>query len=412
MKRLASRPLFRSRRRAALLVLTLWISIVLSMMAFSLANDLRIDMKLTSVAEKRFKARALARAGLAKAVVDLRNDRTLTIADPAAGRADSYADIWADVEDKTDMELGEGTYTVRATDEGSKINLTQINPRNAVVLAYIVAELADMDILDATDIALMVADWQDPDDLPAGGAGASERSHWTEIGLENFSDGLPEDWSFEPRNDQMLTLGELLQIPGITREVLYGDPLEEEDRGIGLRRRRNRREEDPDERGRRLADYVTVGEARTLNLNTIPSLTLEALLGAATGAGGGSVGLAREILDLRAQLRESPDDGGGFVNPQQQLLEAGIPQEAINTMRQFFPLNVSSTYYEIEATGIYAGIRKTLRAKVNVQPDAFQLEGGGSDGEGRRDPEVRPQIRTRLQFVIDPAARVYEIQEF
>ncbi|HMX63479.1 MAG TPA: hypothetical protein PKD58_10465, partial [Candidatus Sumerlaeota bacterium] len=57
-----------------ILVLVLWIVVILSLMAYSMLYQVSSEMSITSARKKQLQAEALARAGIAKAVVDLRND--------------------------------------------------------------------------------------------------------------------------------------------------------------------------------------------------------------------------------------------------------------------------------------------------------------------------------------------------
>ena len=67
------------RRRGTIMVMALWLILVLTVMAYSLAYEMRLGLKSTSYAQKRVKALGLARAGLAHAVMDLKNDRLLSV---------------------------------------------------------------------------------------------------------------------------------------------------------------------------------------------------------------------------------------------------------------------------------------------------------------------------------------------
>lgn len=401
------------RRRAVLLMITLWIGLILAMMAFSLAYEMQVNLKLTGQTERRMQARALARAGLAKAAVDLRNDRVLAIADPVGSRGDTYLDPWAKSEDKTDQDLGKGSYTVRVVDEHSKINLNLIHQQNYHPLSAIIQKIGDIKAEKADKIALMIVDWQDPDPYTADNTGNDEGDQWTKYAFAEYGDTLPDDWSFRPRNDPMLTLEELYEIPGITREMMVGPAEDDDDPHARLRRRREESgRNDFDERKLALPEYLSVQSAKSINLNTAPKLVIEALLSnGETGSGAETV--ADQFIEFRNKTMETKGGRDLLLNPQALAAGGGISDADFGRMKQSYPIGVDSTLFTLTSTGTCKGASVTLEAKVEVGPDAFQSEGRGKkDDEGERDPEARAEIREREQFVIDPAVRVREMREY
>ncbi|MBI1785406.1 general secretion pathway protein GspK [Candidatus Sumerlaeota bacterium] len=396
------------RRRGVILILTLWIAIILSMMAFSIAHELQLNLRLAKFGQDRAVARALARAGLAKAVVDLRNDRLLMVADPTQWSGDTLHDIWSEPEDKTDVKLGDGTYSVQITDEESKININYLTAINAPALGYIIQKLTDMDPYDANNVAYMIADWKDPDINPASGGGATEEETWTEFGLKNFSDTLPANWFYKPKNDMFFNLDELLEIPGITRELLYG-PRDEKEKARDPRHRRRKRKEGDESHA--LADYITVRSAGYININTAPKFVLEAIFSTALGGGGAAEGWAQKVIETRERKSPSRETSTNILNAFQQLQEAGIPPNEVQRMNQIFNLNNVSTYFTILSQGSYHGTEKTLKALVNVKLEAFNKSPDEKHNLGHRDKNSRGRLRTQTDHIIDSAVRVDDYLE-
>lgn len=391
------------RRRAVILILSLWIAMILSMMAFSVAYELRLNLRLTKQSQDVLKARALARAGLAKAVMDLRNDKLLAMADPAQMLTDSHKDVWYLNEDKTDIELGEGTYTVRIEDEEGKFNINDLNQRNAPVLGHILTKLLGLDPVVGNQMAFMIMDFQDPDSVPGLGQGTYEEEYYTEWGRDKLGRYTTGDWKFEAKNDLVLALEELLVLPGITHELLFGDPVEDHPR----RPRRRDRDESPV-----LSDYITVQAGHHLNLNTVSILTLEGLLKSALPASLGAEAFATKIYEYRINLAKTEGTRGTITSiTQLEDPAVGLPRREIGLLNSLIPLNVASSHYTITSRGEYKGISKTIRVRVEVKVESFQIDAKRPDSYGRRDRRASGSLRRSLNHVIDPAVRVLQMTE-
>lgn len=397
------KPLHSKRRRAVILILSLWIAMILSIMAFSVAYEVRINLRLAHQGQGILKARGLARAGIAKAVMDLRNDKLLAIADPTNQLTDSYKDVWAQTDDKTEVKLGEGVYTVRVEDEEGKLNLNFLNPQTAPILGYIIAKVCDIDPIKANVMASMVLDYQDPDPAPSAGQGDTETEYYTDWAHRNFKDEIPEDWTFKPKNDVIMDLEELLAIPGITRTRLFGDP----DKVDPREPRRIRRTE---EESNILADYVTVLGGRLINVNTVSQITLQGLFRVALPNIFVADDLARKVCDYRIQLAKTEGTRGTILNIMQ-LQEAGVPRQELSKINGIIPLQVASSFFTITSRGEYKGVSRTIEARVNVALESFRIDGKNPDTFGRRDRRASGSLRHRMDNVIDPSVRVVEIKE-
>lgn len=396
--------IFRRRRRAVILILSLWIAMILSMMAYSVAYELRLNLRLSGQSQNKLKARALARAGLAKAVIDLKNDKLLLIVARSSMNSDSFRDVWARPEDKTDVELGGGVFTVSVEDDESKLNLNFLNEQNAPILGQILRRIGDFDRITADMIARMIVDFQDPDLFALTGAGLSEAVFYTQWGREEFGGTLPADWVFRPKNDLMLNLEELLVFPGITRALLFGRGIEPVERQDG-RRRRRRGDPLPS-----LSHYVTVQSGRWLNVNTVSQLVLEGLLRFVLPTDTAPEGMAQDIVNYRTDLMNSDGPESSILNINQ-LEQVGLSRAQIARMNTIYPLNVSSRYYTLTSRGEYGGIVKTLQVRVTVALEPFNVNPGRPETFGRRDPEASGLLDNRWNQIIDPVIRVLEIRD-
>lgn len=396
-------------RRAVFLILALWISIILGMMAISVAYELRVNMRLTRLSMDRQRAYALARIGVAKAVADLRNDRLMGIADPTEWTGDTLQDAWALAEDKTDVEVGgrdsKDSYTVSVIDEERKLNVAFLNPQNSAVLAKLIETLGDIEAIEAKQIALMIVDYQDPDILPVAGQGAEEAEFWTEWGIENFAETIPPGWAFQPKNDFMNNAEELLLIPGITRELLYGDPAE-----AGKESRRKRRRKDEEEESLRLIDYITFRSSGYVNINTASETLLEAIIGAAMGDSPAAGGMAKQIMDYRENQGDKKSTV--ILSADQVLQQAGIPPNEAGIIRQMAAMGTASSYFTIDSVGKSRGVTKRIRYVARLDVDPFPTGPDKDKDEGKRDPEARGSLSNRASHIIDPAVRVVDVFDY
>lgn len=390
-------------RRSVILILTLWIAMILTVMAYSTAYELRINLRLARQSQDQLRAYALARTGLAKAVMDLRNDKLLGRADPRRLLNDCFVDVWAQTEDKTDVRFGGGRYTVRIEDEQGKLNINFINERSSPILGFILFRIAEFDIETANMLASMILDYQDADSISMAGQGESEFIFWTQWARDAMPSEVDEEWAFIPRNSSILTLEELLQFPGITMKLLYGDPRE-----VDRRQPRSlRRNEDE---SNILADYITLGPINSLNINTVSQTVLEGLLRVALISPGGAQGLARKVAEYRRSREREREDSACITNILE-LESAGLDRRAINDMLNIMPIGTISTLFTITSRGEYGGISKTIQVRVEARVEHYRINPDIPDSYGRRGGNRRPRLRDRDLEVIDPAIRVVAMRE-
>lgn len=394
------------RRRSAILVVVLWIVLVLTVMAYSLTYEIRIGYKMTGMAQRRLKAHGLARAGLAKGVVDLRNDKFLG-AVQAGYSNDTLEDIWADTEDKTEIELGdeEGYYTLRITDEERKLDVSRINQVNAAAYEYILREVADFKDDEAKTIVQAIMDYSDADLVVLGTQDEDEVEYYTEWADREFGRDMPPEWYFRPKNERMFSIEELLEIPGITAEILYGDP--------GDVPRDPIERIDWDRESPALAEYFTVRTSGRININTAPRKVLEAVFHAGLRGAYDVETLADEVIELREDNpgRRGQETAPGIISIKRDLPAAGLPEQVIQRMGSGVPLSESSTYFLITSRGVYQGIRVTLEARVLPQPQVFAISEDMPESFGLRDPDAIAQARNRPNLKIDTGIRVDRMRE-
>src|SRR5690606_22710958 len=91
-----------SRSRAAVLVLTLWIIVVLGVISSSLAFDVQVGSKLAMLQKEQFVAYNLAKSAIAVGITHLQNDSIIDYAENPNQPYDAFSDVWAmrDIRDK------------------------------------------------------------------------------------------------------------------------------------------------------------------------------------------------------------------------------------------------------------------------------------------------------------------------
>ena len=105
--------ILRSRRRAVVLILVLWIVVVMGVIASGLAYEVRVNTKLALIQKRQFIAHTLARSAVAIGMTHLQNDLLMDHEENPQQMFDAFCDVWAqpDRRDKeVEVELGEGTY--------------------------------------------------------------------------------------------------------------------------------------------------------------------------------------------------------------------------------------------------------------------------------------------------------------
>jgi type II secretory pathway component PulK len=406
MKRVAHPPLAlasRRRRQGFALAFVLWFVVLLTVLAVSLAYRMHVGMKMASYGAKRVQAEGLARAGVAKAVVDLKNDRLMAIADPAYA-SDTPMDIWARADDKTDVSMGKGTYTVRVIDDNSKLDLNAITPSNRQALEYLLMTVCETSDAQAKELTDAYLDYVDADDKAIADPDQTEASYYQKWMEKNQSPQLDPDRPYRPKNDALLDEAELLNVPGFTKEMLYGDPA--------------KTPRDPIERAdwpkqsTALLDYVTADVGGRVNLNTAKMPTLEAMLYAAADGKADNVGdLAKSIDDYRVdQMKMSKSKSRGILDPAE-LRAAGISPIIREKLGTLFTLSTSSTCFDILSRGTVQGVRSTMAMRVSVSVQRYAMDLDKENGQGLRDPRAFGFLKSQESFKIDPEVRVARVYQ-
>lgn len=377
-----ARPRLQTRQdRAVILVLVLWIVVILSLMAYSMLYQVSSEMSITSARKKQLQAEALARAGIAKAVVDLRND---LLFDNVEGEKnfDAEGDIWARPEEgKLEAYIGDdktGYFDVRVYDEDGLFNLNRMGGANIMLLQKIIERIGYTEE-DAKTVACAIIDWRDGDFIPVLPNAPSNDEGKAYAMMQNEYDRtrLNED-EITPiifRNEDYISVEELLEVYGVTPELYFGPQSPEaeyfrqqmpdrfqygdehfviDEREL---RRRRRRDDEP-EPG--LRDYFTVYGAGVLNLNTAPEHVLAAFAEAA-GNTDGDGWAERVIRERRGGKEENLDNDKAFKDSTELQANADV-QGVVATGGALLQVGVNSSVFRIVSEGTVGDVKVRIVA--------------------------------------------------
>jgi general secretion pathway protein K len=176
-------------QRGIALVLTLWLTVLLTAIAGGFAYSMHTEAVAAGNAIAVAKVRAAADGAVERAVFELARPRV-----PGAWLPNGAPQGWKD---------GDIDIVVRATDETAKIDL---NAANDVLLRGLFAAIGGADADTAGRLAEALMDWRDADDLrrPNG----AETADYTAAGAKT-----------PPANAPLETIGEVSRVLGMTPSI-------------------------------------------------------------------------------------------------------------------------------------------------------------------------------------------------
>jgi len=197
-----------SSNRGIALLITLWLLVILSVMAFSFSSLVRTETYSTYAFKEGIENKYFAEAGIQRGIAEIynrlaaKNNKT-----PDASRVLESA-FQVDGTSYTD-KIGEGQYKIRITDEGGKINLNALSEQTGIILDnYLVNAGVEKEKADA--IVDSILDWKDEDN--------EVRSKGAE---SDYYKSLPNP--YKAKNREFDSLEELILVKGMTNQLLYGD---------------------------------------------------------------------------------------------------------------------------------------------------------------------------------------------
>lgn len=303
------------------LVVVLWVIMVLSLLISGFAFRMYVETQVASFNRKQLKAEMLARAGLEVARMEL-------ILAARQGGPDSLVSDWAtNTTLLGEHELGGGAYNVKITDEQAKLpvnNLDETQWKNLM-------EVLGVDPLDGDVIVDSVLDWIDDNDLHR--LNGAESDYYAEL-----------EPPYRAKNGRIDRIEELLLVRGVTKELFEGTPaVEDQPARPGLK------------------DLLTATMSPQVNVNTASAEVLRALLGLDETQ-------VAAILTRRDGADGVPgnEDDAPFQNVGEFMgaISGMIP----DAQRLQGLLTVNSTFFHVESTGQWGGVKHIIHAVLARQP--------------------------------------------
>lgn len=428
-------------RKAVVLVLTLWVVVVLGVIAASLAFDVQVGSKLTLLQREQFVAYNLAKSAVAAGMTHLQNDILIEQQENPNQLYDAFSDVWAqpgvrekDIEIEIDKDHEDRTYEFQIADEEGKIPLNQASPRVLkAMLEYYGYEAPDSD-----DVAAAIVDYRDQDDMSAGAPGEKENEHYSvALGQKVSQKTLPDELAYRCPNEPFLTIEQLLDVYGIDPGVYYGyDPEEKEEKELKIRNagaqgrrtavsRDRKRKEEP----LALKDIVTVltPNSGKVNINTAPVEVLTILIHAATNFASidASRTTAESIVEFRgtAKKGKAPNPEDAFKSLPDLGKVPGVNMDAFNQMGGMgIQPAFSSGTFSITGIGRTARAVRTITAVVErkmevYNPDDARLAGKSNSKRDR--PKIKKERRGSVKakgeqndnYIRIPAIRIVQWTE-
>jgi len=356
--------------------------VVLGMITSSMLEEVYLELRLSKFQREDFEALALARAGLAKAVADLRNDLLMD----RGGRdemMDALGDVWARGDegklgrDGKGIELGRGTYRVWVEDETAKFDLNTI-ALNRVLLKALLNRLG-LEDKEAAEVANAIIDWRDMDDVPQPPGTGKEDEYYSTLADKKAGKDRSDDapLSYHCKNDRFSSVEELLSVAGVTPKLFYGvDPEKETPPGPIERltaRAEQARERHVRDRHVGLRDVLTVHSNGAININTADEFVLSVVFRTVISDAKVGETVAKNLIQLR-----KPDAHGNFSNDKafRNIGElnnvAGMPPNAVVRLMPIVPLTVRSDVFCIYALGEVGRSQHLIGAHVTRSFEACQ----------------------------------------
>jgi general secretion pathway protein K len=294
------------------LILTLLIVSLILVLTLQFSKSVRCALYSSANLKDGVRVGYMARSGFNCALA-------LISEDAASTEYDSLLELWANAKKLSPYSTGmfdNGRFELEISDLSGRIQLNKLvdnngefNPEQKALLGrFLSLEPFGLDDNSVENLLDAVKDWIDPDDAV------------TRFGAESgYYQSL--DPPYVCKNGPMTSIGELLLVKGVTRELFYGT---RERPGI--------------------SSYLTVHGEGKININTAPLLVLESL------SDDMDASEAEEMGEYRKDEDNDLEDPGWYRNV------PGMGRIPIASSL----MTTKSDYFEIRSTGISGTLKKEI----------------------------------------------------
>lgn len=421
-----------------ILVTVIWVLLILTVIAWTYARQCQMELKMTGYQTNSVRAYYLAKAGVARAMVYLREDKLkdqgvlgeedlIKVDDKDENYLyDAPSESWGfnpdaygidpdKKESKWGAEVDEarGTLLVRVEDLSGRLNLnTATYPQMRRLL-----EVCGVEEKQAQALGAAIVDFVDADDQPTI-IDEKDVPGW------DYGEESNEDYYYNPRqspeeidtfgpsnpmkNEPLAAVEELLLVPHMTSLVYYG---EDENHNGELDDNEDDGDETPPDDNSDgklqlgIKDYLTVQSGLSTekngkpNLNSAPLEVIQALLWGEEESEDDAADIAEKITKYRNGSDEvlgSDDDRKFRTLPHSDENKEGIDQAGLDPgdiSRAAGMFGVASDYFIIHSTGIVNNVKKTLNVTVfRFFKEEAELN-DASNERFKRDREPEEQVK-------------------
>jgi general secretion pathway protein K len=325
-------PVHRFTERGMALLLVVATISVLSVVVISFGQRTRSSMTQAFYYRDGALLQSMAESGVDIGISVLYDDRL-------SNRYDALVEPWSRLADVDLAPLFEqGSLRLRIDDLSGRIPINRLVPfaeqetekrsaeafRTVLVRLLSDGEFAVEDEQQARIIVDSITDWLDTDEtpLPFG----AETDYY--LSLEN---------PYPAKNGALETVDELLQVRGITPEILYGS-----DEKSGL------------------SEYITIYGRGKINVNTAPLLLFKAL----------APGISEDVLEMVEDFRTDAESAPLLAEPGWHQTLIGWPQDAVIDQRL---ITTRSTYFSVSAAARMKSSRQQLTAVVGRSDSSLTI---------------------------------------
>lgn len=424
--------------RGIILVTVIWTLLVLTVIAWTYARQCQMEIRMTGFQTNSIKALYLARAGAARAMVYLREDKLkdmgvlgeddlIEVDDKDENyQYDAPSEAWGynpeayglnpggrKKEEGARIEDVRGTFTVKVEDLSGRINVNAIN----YITMRRLLEVCGVEEKYAMALGAAITDFVDSDDQPT-------LTDETDIPGWEFGDQANEDYYYNPhqspeeidnygprtvmRNGPLSAVEELLLVPGMTNLIFVGEDAnhngeldDNEDDG-------DESPPDDNEDGKLqlgIRDFLSVQSGLSNerigkpNLNSAPFEVIQAMVWGEEESGDHAQTVAEKIVKYRNgsdDMLGSDDDRKFRTLPHSDENSEGIDKAGLDSTdsdRLSGSFGVGSDYFVIHSTGIVNDVKKTIHVTVlRLFTEEIELD-DASRSRFKRDREPEEQVK-------------------